>query len=294
MSLDRFIPDDHHFHAKPMNELYGVAMKEMLTPFPSVPLRSYPGFNQLTGGLRPYEFSILCGATGTGKTTACANFSRDLTEQGIPHFVASVETGATDFVKRKISSLAREDWNTGDPVGVDKTKRFHETYGSLFQSEHAWLSLYDNRLSVETLMADLAVASRDKGCKIAFIDNLNFFLEVTKAADAIVEMDRVIHSLIMFCKVVPMHVVMVMHPKKTESGRVESEFDIKGSSTAVQEAHNVFLFNRPHPDLITAGIATAGDRELKLAKMRRRGKFVGRRLILKCKDGVSYAEGEIV
>jgi hypothetical protein len=87
---------------------------------------------------------------------------------------------------------------------------------------------------------------------------------------------------------------MIMHPKKTEHGRVESEFDIKGSSTAVQEAHNVFLFNRPGADLLEQEIAKPFDREIKIAKMRRRGRAVGARVILKSVQGVAYQEGEIV
>ena len=74
-----------------------------------------------------------------------------------------------------------------------------------------------------------------------------------------------------------MHVIMVMHPKKTEGGRIVSEFDIKGSSTAVQEAHNVFLFNKARAT--KDGLVTKLDREITLNKMRRRGSHVGKTLI---------------
>lgn len=162
------------------------------------------------------------------------------------------------------------------------------------QSECLNLSLYDNRFPVETLMADILWHVKNKNCKIAFIDNLNFFMEVTSAQNQIIEMDRVIHELIIFCKQIDVHLIMVMHPKKTEHGRVESEFDIKGSSTSVQEAHNVFLFNRPHPELIKNSVACENDRELKIVKMRRRGKSVGKRLIFGCIDSVSYTEKAVV
>ncbi len=294
MSASKFIPEGHVPFARPIKALYADAHRELLLPAPAVALKEFPKLHQLTGGLRPYEFSILCGATGTGKTTLCANLSRDLSAQGEPHFIASVETGHTDFIKRVMSAFVGKDWNTGDPVELAQLKDFHAKFGNHFQNEKAWLSLYDNRFPVETLMADIAWMVEKQGARVAIIDNLNFFLDIRAAKDAIVEMDRVIHELILFCKQVPVHLIMVMHPKKTDCGRVESEFDIKGSSTAVQEAHNVFLFNRPHPDLIKAGIAHDSSRELMIAKMRRKGKFVRRRLILNSRDGVSYFEGEIV
>lgn len=292
--IEKYIPQGHEPFANAVQNLYADACQDLLLPVPSVKLNSFQKLNTMTGGFRPNEFSILCGATGTGKTTLCANLSKDLIAQNVPHFVASVETGHLDFVKRVMSAMIESDWNTGDPIPLESVKQFHVKYGTHFQSESLQLSLYDNRISVETLMADIAWMVKQHGIKLAIIDNLNFFLDVRRAEDHIVEMDRVVHDLIMFCKRVPVHVIMVMHPRKNDHGRVESEFDIKGSSTAVQEAHNIFLFNRPHPDLIKAKVAEPGDREILIGKMRRKGKFVRRRLMLKSLNGVTYREGEIV
>lgn len=291
-NFDEYIPLDHTPFANPSQDLYAGACEDLLLPTPSVKFQSFSKLNTMTGGLRPNEFTILCGATGTGKTTLCANISRDLIDQSIPHFVASVETGHLDFMKRVMSVMVERDWNTGEPIPIDDLKAFHAKHGSHFQSETLQLSLYDNRISVKTLMADIAWMVKHKQIKVALIDNLNFFLDVRQASDQILEMDRVIHDLIMFCKRTPVHVIMVMHPRKAE--RIESENDIKGSSTANQEAHNILLFNRPHPDLIKSGAAHPDDRELMIAKMRRKGKFVRRRLILKSINGVTYYEGDVL
>jgi predicted ATP-dependent serine protease len=289
-----YLPEDHVPHSKSCRELYAQTMEELALPSPSVKLKSFPTFDMMTNGFRPREFTILCGATGVGKTCLLANFSAALIKNREPHFVASVETGATDFIRRVISVYEAKDYNHGNPVSVDDLKKIHITHGGALQSDTLQLSLYDNRFSVETLMADILWHVKNTGCKIAMIDNLNFFMEVTSAANQVIEMDRVIHELVIFCKQVDVHVIMVMHPKKTDSGRVDSEFDIKGSSTAVQEAHNILLFNRPHPDLLKSEIAMSGDRELKIQKMRRIGKYVGKRILLKCKDSTTYSEGSIV
>lgn len=289
---DNFIQGEPH--AIGTSDIYYNAAKELLLPFPSTKLMTFPTLSRITGGLRPREFTILCGATGIGKTTLNACFSESLMRQGVPHFVASVETGETDFLKRVMSAFMGEDWNTGDPIPEEKLKLFNAQYLHLIQSDVLQLSLYQNRFSVETLMSDIAWMVKHKGVKVAIVDNLNFFMEVTRASDQIVEMDRVIHELIIFCKQVDVHVIMVMHPKKTEDGRVESEFDIKGSSTAVQEAHNVLLFNRVGQDLIEAGSAVDGDREIMIAKMRRRGRAVGSRIVLKTIAGVKYEEKTVV
>lgn len=249
-----------------------------------------PGFSDLIGGFRPHEFTILCGPTGSGKTSLLANWSADLLLQNEKHFVASVETGPTDFLKRVLSVVLNEDINEADSVPKEKRQQIKKEYGFLISSNNLYLSTVESRLDLDYLQAKLDFACNSLKCKVAFLDNLNFFLEVTSAQNAIIEMDRVVHEIIMMVKSLPIHIVMVMHPKKTDGGRVMSEFDIKGSSTAVQEAHNVILFNRvSKEDQINFGY-TDGHREIKFAKIRRRGRNTGKTLII---DGRTPAYSEV-
>lgn len=256
-----------------MRQVYFETIEELAKPYPSIQTSFWPAFNRMTGGFRTREFSILCGGTGVGKTTFLANLSAQLLKQHEKHFVLSVETGHRDFMKRVLSALSGRDLNSGEAIHTEILARVHEEYAAYLESETIEFSLYEDRIPVEQLMHDIR-SMVAKGCKIAMIDNLNFFMEVTRGSDTIVEMDRVVHELIIFCKQVDVHIVMVMHPKKTDDGRVKNEFDIKGSSTAVQEAHNIFLLNRAKDDE-----SGRFDRELKLAKMRRRGQYVGSTLL---------------
>lgn len=266
-------------HALNMRQVFRQAIHELGVPPPAVKLNDWPLWNSMTGGLRSKEFTIFCGPTGAGKTTFLANISAQLLKQRVKHFVMSVETGHTDFMKRILSVLEGRDVNTGDALHASEIARISANHSEHIESGVIEFSLYDNRVPVEQLMADIRHMVEIQGCKIAMIDNLNFFMEVTRAADTLIEMDRVIHELIIFCKQVDVHIIMVMHPRKTQNGRIESEQEIKGSSTAVQEAHNVFLFNRPKREDIDDGVRTPFQRELLLNKMRRRGQHVGRAIV---------------
>lgn len=279
-------------HALNIREVALEAMRELATPYPAFKLPEWEQFNEATGGFRLREFSILCGSTGSGKTTFLSNLSAQLLKAGVKHFVMSVETGHTDFLKRILSVLEGYDVNTGESVAVERLERMAMKHLPLLQSGLIEFSLYDNRVPVEQLLYDLRYMHDIHGCKVAMVDNLNFFMEVTRAADQVIEMDRVIHELVIFCKQVDMHIIMVMHPKKPQGARdtrVESEYEIKGSSTAVQEAHNVFLFNRPKRDDVESGKRSQFDRELLIAKMRRRGHFSGHTLVFKS-QGTRYLE----
>lgn len=248
-------------------------------PPESIKLPNYPDFNACVGGFRAHEFSVLCGSTGAGKTSLLANWSAELLEAKVKHFVMSVETGHMDYLARVMSILVNEDLNTGDPIPEKKLLDYSIKEQEKIMTDLIEFSLYDNRLPLEQLLEDLTRAVEHE-CKIAFIDNLNFFMDITTEKNWVIEMDRVTHELIMFCKRNPIHIVMVMHPKKTVQGtRVLNEFDVKGSSTAIQEANNIFLFNRPNPDLIESGDLEYTDRELFIAKLRRRGKHTGKTIL---------------
>lgn len=279
--------------AKWTGDIYAEAAERLLCPTPSVKVPGFDFFNRITGGFRPREFSILCGSTGSGKTQLLAAWSAAMVKQRIKHFVASVETGPHDFVMRMMSSLVGKDFNSGDGIPLADFERFEREYGELIREHVCRLALHENRIKVEHLLAEIEREVVDNGVQVVFLDNMNFFMEVTRSSDSLIEMDRVIHEFIIFCKQVDVHVVMVMHPKKTVDSRIESEFDIKGSSTAVQEAHNVFLWNRPNKKDLETNFRHPSDRELKIAKMRRRGKYVGKTILMTSPNfGASLIEKE--
>lgn len=285
--LDAYIP-----HSRSSGELYLEALEELAVPYPSIELPSFPKFNELVGGFRMREFSIICGSTGCGKTTLLANWAKDFMELGHRCFIMSVETGPLDFLKRTMGVYMGKDLNKGRAASVEVLQTMHQNYGHAFSADRLFLSLYDNRIDYQTVIRDIEWHHDKKDCKIVFIDNLNFLLEVVSANRQVEVMDTVVHELIMLAKRTDVHIVLIMHPKKTEHGRVESEFDIKGSSTAVQEAHNVFLLNRPKQKDIENATKGPFLRELTIRKLRRMGENIGKSIWMTY-SGAGYKESSI-
>lgn len=275
----------------PIDSYLADVLESLLSPPEAIKTVSFGKFDEVTNGFRPHEFTILCGQTGIGKTTFLANISRALMQRQIPQLVASVETGPHDYFRRVISCIAEEDWNRGNPVDHEKVLKFKSEQMDMVKKSNLFVMPYEGRIKTEVLLDELRQAVNEDGVKIIMLDNLNFFLETTSQDNLLVEMDRVTHKFIMLVKELPVHLIMVMHPRKTINGRVESIYDIKGSSTAVQEAHNVFLLNRVHEELVKQFIEIdPNDRELYVGKMRRFGGATGWRIVFKALEGVTYRE----
>jgi twinkle protein len=271
-------------HIENMRDVFEAMMEDRMNPPPSILLPNWPIFNQITGGFRMNEFSIITGSTGVGKTTVLANISYQLMLAHAKQLVMSVETGARDYMARVTSVFAGLDLNTGEAVKPEVFSKIIDDHQQHILGNSTFFSLYEDRISVEQIKQDIKYAVDKFGVQIVFIDNLNYLMEVTRSIDAVIEMDRVIHELIVFCKQTKVHIVMVMHARKPDSdkvdfGRLENEFQIKGSSTAVQEAQNVFLFNRPRKRDVEDGKRKSTDREIIFAKMRRRGTYIGAELV---------------
>jgi len=273
------LPETPSESLAPFSEAWANASLEMQTKIDGIELPGWDFFNDASKGFRKNEFTILCGPTGVGKTTLLANLACTLSAGGTPIFVGSVETGKNDFMRVMAGILTGKNpydlWSDSELAEAEKD------FGSILKSERNMFCRYDSRVSHKRLLADLLFAHDALGTKVALVDNLNFIMDITRSADQIVEMDKTVHDFVVFVKKIPMHVVMVMHPKKTDSGRVGSEFDIKGSSTAVQEASNVILWNRleSQKDAPMGMLAPEWCRELKFCKVRKNGRAVGTRII---------------
>lgn len=257
-----------------MAAVFRKTAESLRNPIESIELPTWTIFNRLIGGgLRPHEFSILCGPTGAGKTSLLSNIAAELNAIDEPIFVASVEIGSEDFLKKMLSIVSGVSLEDIKPETCDEYKKSFSSSGTVF-------STYDSRVSHLQLMCDIYHAHKTKGVRVALVDNLNFLMDVSDDKNQITQMDTAVHEFVVFCKKLPIHVIMVMHPRKTADGRVESEFDIKGSSTAVQEASNVFLFNRlKNKEEAPMGCTPQLCREIKLAKVRKNGRSVGFRIL---------------
>ena len=277
-----------------VNEIYKNTWEESLKAPDVIKIPEWDYFNQTVGGLRMHEFSILTGPTGSGKTLWLANLSVQLLVTGNKQFIASVETGPNDYAKRMMSVISGSNFNEKDKITEDELKNFDKSFGHLMKSNLAYFTTYQSKIEPMRIFCDLVHASR-QGCKVAILDNLNFFMPIVDSRNVIQATDETIHSFVVLAKTLPMHLILVMHPRKKDSGddRVSGISDIKGSSTCVQEASNVFIFNRPSGKDADNGFDKQTYRELMFAKLRLRGSYTYRKIMYKY-NNCAYIEQELL
>jgi energy-coupling factor transporter ATP-binding protein EcfA2 len=259
---------------------------EIITPPLGALIDGWNDFNQMTGGLRPKEFSIFCGPTGAGKSLWLANLTAKLISQKQKVFVAPIEIGEVDFTKMVLSVLAGHDFISGEPADEQTRAKLHwvlKNYQDLI-AENLIVTTYSSRVDIDEFIELMKFVNDIHRANIMIVDNLNFMLKPARGGDQTLEMDETVHKFVQSVKVTPMHIFLVMHPRKTVDGKIVSEFDIKGSSTAVQEATNILLMNRLTKDEQDAYGLTGYDREFVFKKLRKRGKYVNQFFYMRNED----------
>ena len=159
-----------------MNEVFRNSLSELSQKVKTMDVGTWSKFNFFTGGLREKEFTVLCGPTGSGKTTLLANFAVQLVMGMNPIFVASVETGQNDFMRKMISIVTGKDTASGKAFEEEELKLIEQTCGKTFKIRNSVFSNYDSRVSHLKLLCDLYHAHTEHGVKVALIDNLNFLM----------------------------------------------------------------------------------------------------------------------
>lgn len=272
------LPDDMELAYTDLPDAFESARQRAENRQLGVMLPNHKRLSEACGGIRERGFTVICGPSGKGKTTFLANLWHSFHALGFPTFAAPIENGRDDFIDMVVSiasgrgrtSMGKADWD-----------EIRQKYGSTyFASRNHVLSNAESRLSHLDMLTDILHAYLTRGTRFALCDNWQFMQDFSDERNAMAKSDKALHEMVVFFKALPIHGFMVMHPNKEGMGRVETGAMIKGSSSSVQEAHNIWLFN-PLPEDEDAPFMQVHElcREVKIDKARYNGRASGSRII---------------
>lgn len=271
------LPDDMEQALADLPDVFNSAAERASTRKPGVRIPNHKHLSNACDGIRERGFTIICGPSGKGKTTFLANLWHGFHSLGYPIFAAPVENGREDFVDMIVSIVSGKSRNAMTNGDWQDVKKGHSPY---FANRSHTFSTAESRLSHLDMLTDIYYAYLTRGTKIALCDNWQFMQDFSDERNAMAKSDKALHEMVVFFKHLPIHGFMVMHPNKEGMGRVENGAMIKGSSSSVQEAHNIWLFN-PLGEKEDAPFMKEHElcRELKIEKSRYNGRATGSRVI---------------
>ena len=231
----------------------------------------WPKFNEMIGGLREGELTVVFADTGIGKTTFAMNWCSDLVQGGHPCMYISLENPTKQVAKSVMKMI------TGIYIPMPAKPEHLAAVGKSFDLYGENLYFYDETFKANelNLLKAIYFAKKNYGVKAIYLDHFDR-LEITrKSNESKVDCDtRFLNSFHMFLQRIGVACVGIVHVAKAgdkggynkQKNRGERQVmldEIKGSSAYKQVPDMVLGINRPDID--------SNVTKVKLEKIRQEG-----------------------
>ena len=213
------------------------------------------GFGELDNAIVKFYMgstTLITGAPGSGKTSFLSTIICQSVDQGYPCFVYSGELSNPSLKSWVDFCFAgRFGLNEYDkPGGVGK---YYKVQADVFNkiNEHYKQQIYLYRDSidqkVESLMSTAESVVRKLGVKTLIFDNMTSVDLSASDDNKWQKQEEFIRDIVAFSKRWDVCCIVVLHPKKMDSNRRMSLYDLSGVSASINLAHRVMSLYRVSP-----------------------------------------------
>ena len=209
----------------------------------------FPALDRLTGGLAEGMLTILAGKQGEGKSTFAGQLTLNAIEKGNRVCFYSGELTAAMFRSWIYSQAAGRAWidEYKDQFGYMRYACNQMAAGRISQWLGDKLVLYDNTIAKSSernsILARFMESRRIFESSLFIVDNLmTAKYESGSESGYFREQSRFVGELVDFAQQEGVHVILVAHPKKADTG--DPNDNVSGSGDVTRRASVVFTMER--------------------------------------------------
>ncbi|XP_050422258.1 mitochondrial DNA helicase [Adelges cooleyi] len=197
----------------------------------------FPTLNNIIGGHRRGELTILTGPTGSGKTTFMSEYSLDLIQQGLPTLWGSFEIRNQRLAKIMLQQFAKE------PVHLNLN--LFDNLADKFEKLPLYFMTFHGPQPLNLVMDAVENAAYVYDIGHVVIDNVQFMMGIgskyNMGTERFWQQDTIIAEFRRFATYSNCHVTLVIHPRKERDAEQLSVNSIFGTAKATQEADNILI-----------------------------------------------------
>lgn len=195
-------------------------------------------FDELFGGFRPSELTILTGETASGKTTWAVNLGYKFFKKGHPVLIASFEMKPVAILKKMIQM------ESGQPMAYHSIDSLSPFFSSIASMPLYFVDVY-GEIGLKELKDSIYYAQRRYDVRLVILDHLHFFLRYSGDQER-QAIDQALRDVKTWAMELNIHIVLIVHPTKLTYDNKEVRLnDLKGSSGLKQIPDNVLSIWRP-------------------------------------------------
>lgn len=225
--------------------------------------------NELIGGLRAGEVTVVSAHVGSGKSAFSTNLAFALSaDQNIPTYVASLECSEEDFTSRIYQQMTGKFWSErldglGEKVTVEELIEARDRLASIplsFSSQE--------RVTAAEALIRIEGAIRSRGARVVVLDHLHYLKNAIEDASATSheQLSETMATVKEFASRNNVHVLLVAHVNRAaRDKKMPSLRDLSGSASIEQIADNVLIIERSE----NLNFPDSGVAKMSLQKLRR-------------------------
>lgn len=238
-------------------------------PSPHGETTGWHGLDDLLGGIRPGELTILTGHTGSGKSAFAANLVIQAAQQGTPAMLASLELSTQDVLWRIIQRLVGKYPWAHSAADAHMAMTEDDLDSALDQMGGLPLHLLRRfgALDIGEYISCIEYTTRRFGAKLHVLDHLHFATVGAGENERHVLTDAV-YRLKMAARDLKTSIWAVAHPSRMARGKMDPDItDLHGAASLEQIADNVVTIARLETEGHTSFEST-GKAQIAVKKLR--------------------------
>jgi len=204
----------------------------------------FPSLDNLIGGRRPGEITVISGNTGSGKSTFCLNTALNIAATGEAVLLGSFEQ-TIPAIMRKMAQMISGRWfhmredDLGRTMSVDDL----DSVIKVFSEIPLYVINVFGQMSTEEFVECVKFARRRLKVKTIILDHIHFMLRHERADSERMEIDNTMLTLKQLTIERDLSCYVVAHPRKKQGDEnpVIGIEDFRGSSFISQVADNVLV-----------------------------------------------------
>lgn len=242
-----------------------VSFEELTTPLSTgIQVDCFPKLNEMMGGFRKSELTIVTASSGAGKTTSLSKIADDIVDQGERVGMIYLEEPLKKTLQRIVASRLKVSYKKfkKDPLSCATEEEIKKVYNDLKDNDKVVFLDHFGSMPISELMAKVKHMYFVEGCSYILIDHLSMVISGSDVKDERKELDIVMTELAAFCAANDVGILVVVHlnrsgstvtaPKGKENEPFWSRIDLsslRGSGGLEQLSWNVLSLEREYlPD----------------------------------------------
>ena len=215
-----------------------------------------PCLNQLMGGIRMNEMTVLTGHTGRGKSTFALNVALWSEQAGMVAMILSFENTLDNILRKLIEIQSGESLFCYDQImGGYHSTRSEQWIDDQINKLNEKALYFLNRekggkgyIELEKLVDIMAYANKFYDVNFFVVDHLHYFLKLSAERNAVYVIDEAVRALAKAAENMASHILLVVHPHMVHDrdGKLVKLGlnSLRGSQAIAQESSNFWVISR--------------------------------------------------